>query len=218
LCYIKIMVRPGLPLTARIWAPLLPYIVIGIGLLVLHNAWITILSYHLGMILILMFSEGRVSLRTIYENGNYKILVGSAVLGGTGGLLLYLLWPLLGIPVDIDLYLQKIGLTTAVWPYFIAYYILINPWLEEYYWRSYLGSNSKRITLNDLLFSGYHILVLAGKINVIWLITVFILLSLAGWFWRQVNRRNRGLAPSIISHIAADASVILTIYFMTGRI
>lgn len=209
------MVRTELALPARIWTPLIPYITIGIGLLLLRNAWIAILSYHLSMIVILLFAGKNISFRQIYKIGNYKILIAAAVMGGTGGLCLYLLWPLLSIPGDITLYLENIGLTTEAWPYFIAYFILINPWVEEYYWRGYLGSNSKGITINDLLFSGYHIVVLAGKINVIWLTTVFVVLLLVAWFWRQADRRNQGLAASVASHIAADISVIITIYFMT---
>jgi len=129
-----------------------------------------------------------------------------------------LLWPLLAIPKDISLYLQNIGLTSSMWPYFLVYFILVNPWLEECYWRGYLGSNSQNITLHDLLFSGYHIIVLAGKIDIIWLVIIFFILSLGAWFWRQANRWNQGISASIISHIVADASVILTIYFLTTRI
>lgn len=199
----------------KTWAPLIPYITIGVGLLVLHNAWIAIVSYHLLMAVVLILNRRQLFLKPIPERRDLKILILMAFLGGAGALLLYLLWPLLGIPGDINLFLQQIRLTHIIWPYFILYFIMINPWLEELYWRGYLSSGSKRITLNDVLFSGYHILVLAGKIDIIWLISVFILLIVVAWFWRQANTRTQGLAPSIISHIVADASIICTIYFMT---
>jgi hypothetical protein len=202
----------------RILAPLLPYITIGSGLLALHNAWVAILGYHLCMVIILFFSRTKIPFTQIHARSNYKILIVVSILGGAGGFLLYLLWPLLAIPKDISLYLQNIGLTSSMWPYFLVYFILVNPWLEECYWRGYLGSNSQNITLNDLLFSGYHIIVLAGKIDIIWLVIIFFILSLGAWFWRQANRWNQGISASIISHIVADASVILTIYFLTTRI
>jgi hypothetical protein len=167
------------------------------------------------MVIILFFAKSKSPLNQILVSRNYKFLIVAPVTGGIGGLFLYLMWPLLGIPEDIDLYLQRIGLTTAIWPYFMAYFILVNPWIEEFYWRSYLGSSSKQITLNDLLFAGYHIIVMAGIIDIIWLIAVFIVLILGAWFWRQVNRWNYGLTASIASHFAADASIIITIYFMT---
>lgn len=212
------MVRTELKLPARIGAPLLPYIVIGIGLFVLHNAWIAILGYHLCMVVILLCTGGKIYFKQINRPRNYYILIATAAPGLAGGLLLYLMWPLLAIPETIGPYLENIGLTKAVWPYFIAYFILINPWIEEYYWRGYLGSNLKRIILNDLLFAGYHILVLIGKINIIWLIAVFVVLSLAAWLWRHANKLNKGLLTSIVSHTTADISVILAIYFRTTGI
>jgi hypothetical protein len=227
MCYIIGMARiqSSLPpniansnkISNRIWAPVIPYVVIGIGLLVFRNAWITIVGYHLSMEIILFFGGSKFSFKQIHKSRNYRIILATAVIGGTGGLLLLFLWPLLSIPKDINSYLQNIGLTPVMWPYFITYFVLINPWLEEYYWRGYLGSGSKQIILNDLLFSGYHVLVLVGKIDGIWLIIVFLVLSLVAWFWRQANRWTEGLTASIISHITADASVILTIYFMTSR-
>ena len=209
------MVQTKLNLPARVLAPLLPYIVIGTGLLVLHNAWIAILSYHLGMVIILLCTGGKIYLKKINRPDNYYILIFTASLGLAGGLLLYVLWPLLAVPGDINLYMENIGLNRDAWPYFITYFIVVNPWIEEYYWRGYLGSDLKKIILNDLLFAGYHILVLMGKINIIWLIAVFVILSLTAWLWRQANRLNQGLITSIVSHTIADISIILVIYFMT---
>jgi uncharacterized protein len=199
----------------RLVAPLIPYITIAIGFLILHNAWISILSYHLGMVLVLLLAGEKIRFRLIWKSRNHKVLIFSTILGILGGLLLYLLWPFLGIPADINQFLHDIGLTTSTWPCFIAYFILVNPWLEEYYWRGYLGSDSKRLTLNDLIFSGYHVLVMVGTISAIWVLIVFVVLCLGAWFWRQVNHWNQGLLTSIVSHVTADASVIFTIYFMT---
>ena len=139
------------------------------------------------------------------------------MIGACGGLLLYLLWPLLSIPPDINIQLQNIGLTAATWPYFILYFILVNPWIEEYYWRGYLGSESKYILPVDLFFAGYHVMVLAGKVDFIWLIAVFATLSFAAWLWRQANRISLGLLPSLASHMAADITIIFTIYWLTLR-
>jgi membrane protease YdiL (CAAX protease family) len=197
-----------------IGAALVPYVTLGIGLFLLHNAWVALLSYHLGMLIILFFEKKPFSLKLMCPNMNPKILIVNAVLGGAAGLLIYLLWPLLGLSDNINLFIQSISLNTAIFPYFMAYFVLINPWLEEYYWRGYLGSNSKGIILHDLLFAGYHILILAGRLGIIWLVIAFIILFLTAWFWRQSGRWSQGLAASITSHFAADTSIILLIYFM----
>jgi hypothetical protein len=200
----------------QIAAPLVPYITVGIGLLVFHNAWIAIISYHLCMILILLLAGTGRPLRDFFKTTNVRVSLTAIGLGAAGGTLLYLLWPLLAVPVDISLYLENIGLTQFSWPLFLAYHILVNPWIEEYYWRGYLGSDLKRIVINDLFFSGYHILILAGKMDLLWLIACFIILSGTAWFWRQATRLSQGLLSSTASHLAADLTVMLAIYIMTG--
>jgi uncharacterized protein len=207
--------RTNTPISIKsIGAALVPYITLGIGLFLWHNAWVALLSYHFGMMIILFLDKQPLSFKQMFQSSNRKILVINTVLGGAAGLLVYLLWPLLGMPGNVNLFIQSIGLTMAIFPYFMAYFVLINPWLEELYWRGYLGSNSKGITLHDLLFSGYHIMIMAGKIEIIWLVTAFIILFLTAWFWRQSGRWSQGLAASITSHFVADTSIILIIYFM----
>jgi hypothetical protein len=201
----------------KILGPLVPYITLGIGLLLLHNAWIALLAFHLGMVILILVSRTRIPLNRFVYSNNYKIPLVTAVIGACGGLLLYLLLPLLSIPVDINTQLQNIGLTESTWPYFIIYFILVNPWIEEYFWRGYLGSESKYFLPVDLFFAGYHVMVLAGKVDFIWLIAVFATLSFAAWLWRQANRICHGLLPSLVSHIAADITIIVTIYWLTLR-
>lgn len=203
-------------LLKKIIAPIIPYITIGIGLLVLHNAWVAIIAYHLGMMAIILLSCEHIPLRKLFRSTNYKFPVFTAIVGASGGILLYLLWPLLSIPPDINVYLQNIGLTRRAWPLFLVYFALVNPWIEEYYWRGYLGSDSKFITLNDILFSGYHVMVMAGKVETIWLLAVFAALMMGAWFWRQSNRISQGLLSSLASHMAADITVILAIYWLTS--
>ncbi len=200
----------------KVIAPIIPYITVGIGLLFLHNAWIAIIAYHLGMIIVVLFSREKIPLMTILSSTNYKIPLFTAMIGASGGILFYILWPILAIPPDINIYLQNIGLSQTSWPLFLVYFILVNPWLEEYYWRGYLGSNSKRIILDDIFFSGYHVIVMAGKVEIVWLLVLFVVISFGAWFWRQSNRISHGLLPSLVSHLAADITIILTIYRMTG--
>ena len=137
------------------------------------------------------------------------------VFGALGGFLLYYVWPFLAAPGRINDYVKSIGLTAGTWPLFILYFAVMNAFLEEYYWRGLLDNGSKIISLNDLSFSGYHVVVLLGGISVTWLAAVFLILLLAAWTWRQVNRLNAGLLSSLACHIAADISVILVAYLMT---
>ena len=201
----------------KILAPVIPYIAIGVGLLLFHNAWLAIFSYHLGIILLVHFSGARVPVRLVFRSRDYRLPVLAAMLGGAGGILLYVLWPMLAVPDDIELYLQSIGLNAGIWPVFLVYFVVVNPLIEEYYWRGCLGSKRQRPVLNDLWFSGYHLLVMAGNIGVMWLPVIFLVLAVTAWFWRQIDRLGEGLLPSVASHIAGDIAVITTIYYMSMR-
>jgi uncharacterized protein len=196
--------------------PFVPYAAVGLGLLVFHNAWAAILTYHAVMAAVIFLSKRDIPFKQVIRTNSFGSLIFPVAIGAGGGALLYLLWPLLSVPQGIDTYLQSIGLTAASWPYFIAYYILVNPVLEEYYWRGYLGSIAKRPVVNDFLFAGYHLIVLAGNVGLFWLMAAFLVLCAAAWYWRQISRVTGGLLATTLSHGAADITVILTIYLMAG--
>ena len=193
-----------------------PYLAVGMGLLVFHNAWVAILTYHAGIAAIIFLSKPVVPFKQVIRSANYNPLISSVAIGASGGIVLYLLWPLLSVPPDISAYMRSIGLTAIAWPYFAVYYVIVNPFFEEYYWRGYLGSSAKRPVLNDALFAGYHLIVLAGKMGVLWLVVVFLVLYGAAWYWRQICRLTDGLLAAVLSHMAADITVILAICFLTA--
>lgn len=201
----------------KLLPPVIPYLTIGIGLLVFHNAWLAILGYHAGMVAVISLSKTRIPLKHAFKRGRYWLLFIAALVGAGGGLLLNILWPLLSVPGDIDSYIRSIGLNELTWPVFLAYFILVNPLIEEYYWRGYLAGSGRGIELNDLLFSGYHLIVLAGQMTTIWLIVAFFGLTFAAWLWRQMNKLNGSLLASVISHVTADITVILTIYALAAK-
>lgn len=194
----------------------IPYLAVGMGLFVFHNAWVAILTYHVGIASVIFWSKRVVPFKQIVQNVTCKPLIFSVAIGASSGILLYTLWPLLSIPSDITTYMRSIGLTATAWPYFMVYYVLVNPVIEEYYWRGYLGSSVKHPTLNDFLFAGYHIIVLAGHVGVFWLIVVFLVLYGAAWYWRQTRQLTGGLLAPILSHMAADITVILALYYLTA--
>ena len=150
-------------------APLVPYIAVPVGLLVLHNAWIALFGYHLGMLAILLADHKQLQIRAIVRSNSYRFPLIMVLVGLAGGALLYLLWPFLNIPDGIPQYMNGLGLSQSNWIYFFIYFVAVNPWLEELYWRGYLGSSVRRPVINDLLFAGYHLVVLTGKMDIIWL-------------------------------------------------
>ncbi|MFC1957457.1 type II CAAX prenyl endopeptidase Rce1 family protein [Chloroflexota bacterium] len=169
------------------------------------------------MVAVIWLSKTGITLKRAFQGNRHWIPFVTALVGAGSGMLLYILWPLLSVPDDINLYIRSIGLNEQTWPVFLAYFTIINPLIEEYYWRGYLATDAKGVALNDWLFSGYHLIVLAGQMEIIWLIVVFFNLTSGAWFWRQMNRLNEGLLASIVFHSTADITVILTIYCISVK-
>jgi uncharacterized protein len=203
-------------LRLRSFAPLLPYLAVCIGLFLVRNAWFTLLGYHVGIILILSVEKQWAQARKLFRMQRILWSLGAILFGALGGGLLYFLWPYLGIhSFNFNASLTKLGLNGRDWIAFILYFSLINPWMEELYWRGYLGSDKRGPILADGYFSGYHLIVLGMYVGLPWLLVSFIVLGVAAWLWRQFARSTGGLLLPVLSHLAADLSLILVIYRAT---
>jgi len=198
-------------------APLIPYLAVGVGLFGTHNAWVATVAYHLGMFLVLRLDHQWYAIRNPLQGGPILFIILVALLSGSGGYLLYLLAPFLSLPQDLGWALAQLGLRGPAWPAFILYFSAVNSWLEELYWRGYLGSPSTHLISADFWFAGYHLLVLAAYVAWPWLILTFIGLVGVAWSWRQVTRLSNGLLIAAVSHLAADVSIMLAIYLLASR-
>ena len=189
---------------------LMPYITVGLGLYIFHSAWVAIFAYHAGILLILRLTKFSNPVPFRRPASLWK-MIGFAALGLTAGLAMYFLWPFVFVSADLPDTIERWGLTRVSWPFFIAYSALVNPWLEELYWRGWLGSATRRPVANDAAFAGFHLVILAPFISIAWLAVVFIILTMAGWVWRQVTRQTKSLLPSALCHLTADVSILLVI-------
>jgi len=199
-------------------APFVPYLAVVVGMFGLHSAWGAVFGYHLGMMLVLSLDGGWPGARRFGAGMQPWPLTATGAFGLSGGVLLYLCWPLLGLPPEFSQQLAALGISSATWPLFLAYFCLVNPWLEELYWRGYLGDDAWRPVWNDLFFAGYHLLVLSPFVWWPWLGVVLVGLVSAGWLWRQMARITRGLLIPLVSHFLADAAIMLTVYLFTTRV
>jgi membrane protease YdiL (CAAX protease family) len=138
----------------------------------------------------------------------------SILVCSTSGIGLYFLWDVFGIAHDLPAQLQSIGLNLSSWFAFIAYFSLVNPFVEEYFWRGALGSDSKKLYIGDVIFAGYHALVLWGRVHPLSIVFAVIILTSAGWLWRQISREDSGLLAAVLGHMVADFSILMVIYWM----
>ncbi len=195
--------------------PLIAYVSMVLGLHVFHSAWVAFGFYH-GLILLVMLSAAnRTFWRELVAGWDWRVGTAAIVFGLGGGVVLYLLAPFAEIDSStIGPVLSRLGLQGGSWLMFVIYHSLANPWFEEVFWRGRLGSNNNLPVWNDVFFAGYHLLVLALFLDWIWLIVAAVILTLAGWLWRQIRRQRKGLLLPVISHLSADASIMAVVYWL----
>jgi hypothetical protein len=185
-----------------------------IGLQFLHSGWAALLIYHLGMILILSLDQGWGLARDLFHSTRYRLLVPAMLLGGAAGACLYALWP--AFAFDLDALFASLGLGGNSRLIFWLYFCAVNPWLEELYWRGYLGQLDHKLHPIDLWFAGYHAIVFGGWIAWPWTVLALAVLAAAGWFWRQIARAGNGLLLPALSHLAADVTIALALFAVGG--
>lgn len=190
----------------------MPYLAVWLGLYVIKNGWVAILFYHGGIILLVTLARAWPPL----DQFRLKTPIWKTILfgltGGSAGVIMYFLWPLIQVSPRLSSALLEWGLNPSSWPLFIAYGTLVNPWLEEIFWRGWLGSAATHPILRDGFFAGFHLVILAPFFPPFWLVVAFIVLAGSGWKWRQVMRTEESMLAFTLFHMAADVSILLVVW------
>ncbi len=194
---------------------ILPYLAVWAGLFLFKNAWFTLIGFHSAILLALLVMRPAVPVGILFKSRSAKWILFSVFFCSTSGIGLYFLWDIFGVASDLPSQLQTLGLNSTSWLPFIAYFSLVNPFVEEYFWRGVLGSATKKLYIGDLVFAGYHAMILWGRVHPFATLFAVIILVSAGWLWRQMLRKDGGLLAAVLGHMAADFSILLTIYTMT---
>ena len=195
--------------------PLLPYLAVGIGLFWFQNAWVALLGFHIAIIISLLLARSRIPIKDPFQKQSYSLDCPEYPpfrwRRDFPLFLLVLLWDWSDLPAHVE----ALGLKSVNWTAFIAYFALVNPFIEEYFWRGYLGNPTKGLYVSDFVYAGFHALILIGRMPTGSIIYSLIVLVLAGWFWRQVAREDRGLLAPVLGHMAADFTILIVIYQMS---
>ena len=188
------------------------YAAVFVGLYIFRNAWAAILLYHLGIVLLLVIGSRNDLLKGVFAGWDLTFgLIAVAVCALSGPAIL-LFWEYMRLDqTALGTVLGNFGLHGWPWYLFIIYFVTVQPLLEELYWRRFPGSSRKWPCFTDLAFGGYHIFVLIWFIKWPWVAASFVVFSAAAWCWRYIDRRFGGLAVPILSHIAADISIVTAV-------
>jgi hypothetical protein len=191
-----------------------PYLAVWAGLFLLQNAWLAMFGLHAAFLLVLAFSRPNISPTILLKSRNIKWILLNILLCGSSGIVLYYLLPWFVSSENLRTQLSDLGLTKFNLPAFIAYFSLVNPLIEEYFWRVSLGNDTKGFYSGDLLYAGYHGIVLVNQVPLLITLPAMVCLTFIGWFWRQVKREDGGSLASVLGHMAADFSVMTAVYLL----
>lgn len=188
------------------------YVVVFVGLYIFKNAWAAILLYHLGIALLMVIGNRKDLLKSVFAGWNLTFALIAVAVCALSGPAILLFWEYMRLDqIALGTVLGDFGLDGWSWYLFIIYFVTVQPVLEELYWRRFPGSSRKWLCFTDLAFAGYHIFVLVWFIKWPWLVAAFIVLSTAGFFWRRIAGKFGGLTVPILSHIAADVSIVAAV-------
>ncbi len=180
--------------------------------MLIQNAWSAIFLYHVGMVTtMLAFKKPKISAVEKKRTPPWYYL--TAFVFASGGAIFYLVMPYFAAPTQIAGKLAAMGLNSTNWPYFAVYFCLVNSVIEEFFWRGYLAPETTRLHSDDLFFGGYHALVVIWFTQAYWAIPVLAACAFGGWLWRKMRRLTGNLTLPILTHIAADASIIAAVHF-----
>jgi membrane protease YdiL (CAAX protease family) len=193
-------------------APTLAYLAVGVGLFLFHSAWGALLGFHVAIVVSLLIAKPNIPVTVLLKSTNIKWILLSILLCGSSGIALYFLWDKFKFANDLSAQIEGLGLNSATWLPFIAYFALVNPFVEEYFWRGYFGNSTKNLYLYDFIYSGFHGLILLGKVHSYSIIFGLSVLVFAGWFWRQIAREDHGLLAPVFGHMVADFTILMAVY------
>jgi membrane protease YdiL (CAAX protease family) len=106
-------------------------------------------------------------------------------------------------------WLASLGLLQP-WTVFVAYSLCVNPLLEEVFWRGLLLPHTGRAG-GALRFCAMHataLAVLIGPWHALWLALPTLA---AGLVWAWMRTASGNLWPGIITHLAADAAMVIAV-------
>jgi uncharacterized protein len=105
--------------------------------------------------------------------------------------------------------------------FFVIYTCIINPLIEEYYWRRYLYGGYRKILgpgpsvlISSLAFGLHHYIILFILFPIDFALTVGTLVVVGGAVWSLILEKYNSITGCVISHACADIAIIYIVFNM----
>lgn len=190
-----------------------PYLSVIIGIFLLRNGFLAVLFYHLVLLFVIVKTNKSNALRSLCR-GFHPIWGPLMGLGGlVPGIVILLLWPISKREhVDLFEILTMLNLKDGFFILFAIYACLVNPFLEELFWRGCFKNPTLWPNIIDILFAGYHALVVIPILKAPFVFLIFLAMVCVGWLFRILYRFNRGLLIPLMTHIVADIAILFAVW------
>jgi hypothetical protein len=106
--------------------------------------------------------------------------------------------------------LSAFGLGNISFYIFAALFVSVHPVLEELFWRSFHWGSCRTHWPIDIIFAGYHMLVLTFFVKSPGLLFIFAAISLGALLWRFCGQKLNGLATILFAHVIADIAILIS--------
>jgi membrane protease YdiL (CAAX protease family) len=154
--------------------------------------------------------------------------IGTLAVVSIGGAFLFLK-PLVNIAGIGENLANEIGITRDVYIFVALWLVLINPLLEEYFWRGFVFMQAyrfftdplyKRIVVygTGMLFALHHAVIIQDWFNWWQFGLVIVFLGVAGVIFNMIYVRSGSIISSYIAHLMADAILAAIGFVIFGYI
>ena len=192
------------------------------AMLIHEDAWMAMIVFHAWMLAALMVNRGFIDWRKFFALPSTRILLShlaAAVLVTTAISIAVYVYAVShdGYGRLFDGRLDDYDVYPATRVLFALQLCLLNPLLEELFWRGLFFSDRKRPAATDFCYAAFHFFALLPFMPVMQAVIGTIGLVGFGWFLRQLARTQNGsLILPLLWHVLGDVAVIVAIARMTG--
>ena len=199
-----------------------PTLMMFIGLQLFENVAVTYVLFYGWLLAFPLFSKAfpkermRLSKHTLFVGIASGVIFFSFILGGM--LLLH----------DFLLDIEALRALLVDWGFIgpgeivlVLVLLLLNPLLEEVYWRGYMfekirakSSALLTITVTGAFYTLYHVLTVMEIFEIAFTLAALVPVLFAGLFWGYVRERTGSILATVIGHGLADFGIVCVYWFL----